>query len=525
MITTDYARIRRELEQLRQEPAKPNRKSPVFDFGLFILLYFFALVLAVTAMLAVGVPIQQYTVFCAVPLAWLGLALLRKAPAYALMITALGAAFLAAVSLCVSQFSGGLCYQAGSRPMASLMIGAGFHAFTGNIACGKVFNIAGMAAAICILGPMVRDAFKIGGFAAFVAALLAVVNPITLGQALTYCDDGFVFQMIAVAAAALAYLAYKPEGRYAGIAKAAAFIAVCLAVNIKAAAVPLCAMLCLFYCLARVIAVAQSGAPHEERTRQYWWLFLYFLAMAVAALCVLGATSYMLNFVRYGNPLHGMLGSAPAGRLPGPVTSPGIHRLPLFAQFFVSLFSPISGGPFADIAPKIPFTFTIQEFNLQTPGASVGGWGIMFSGIFLVSLIIIIRSICVLGKRRAREAKFLLVTLLAVFLPVFFIPGLFSARYYPQLFWLPLAALLCLFVSMKNSAGAQPAKRRRIWMHILSIALCLLLVFNCVTAYNYLAAQAQGSAAGAPGREEHTIVIYGPAKMTLVETMVINTGN
>jgi len=535
MTSTEYSQIRRELEQMRQQPGETGRKSAVFDFGLFILLYFFALVLVATALLAAGVSLGRYTALYAIPLAWLGLAWLRKAPGYALMISALGLLFLAAASLLVSRFiapdgcdkvntyllargwnpfeqtaaafassasdlpygAGWLASQADTRPGASLIIGAGFYALTGNIACGKAFNIAGMAAAVCVAGPLIRDAFKLSGFTAFTAALLAVVNPVTLGQALTYEGDGFMYQTLTVAAAALAYMAYKPEGRFAGMAKAAAFAGVCLAVNIKASALPFCAALCLLCYIARVIGIARSGAPRKTRTKRQLCLLLYFAAMLAAALCALGAATYVTNFLRYGDPFYGMFAAASMNT--DLETLSVIGGLPLAAQVFVSLFSPVSAGPLSEIALKIPFTVTASEFSLASPGAVVGGWGVMFSGIFSLSVLVILWSLAVADKRRSRRGWLILLLLLAVFVPAFFVPYLYSARNYLPLFWLPAAALLCLFSAAEDTRLAPPGKGRMVLRRLLGAALCLLLIVNCVTGYNSLVMQARETDTNAVG--------------------------
>ncbi|MFH1513534.1 MAG: hypothetical protein ABIG45_09300, partial [Bacillota bacterium] len=168
--------------------------------------------------------------------------------------------------------------------------------------------------------------------------------------------------------------------------------------------------------------------------------------------------------------------------------TPKIHSLTLFMQFHVSMYSPSSNQLFTDVIPKNPYTYSATEWKLVTLDANVGGWGILFSGIFLISLAIIFRAIYVMSKRKSRKVKFLIVTLLIIFLPVFFIPYLFSARYYLQLFWLPLAAMICLFIPSSDTdlRGHSAAEGKKPSVRLLGVVLCLLLIFNCVTGYNYL---------------------------------------
>ena len=130
MTTFNYAEIRNELEQMRQTPSQNRQYSAVFDFGLFLLLYLGALALTVTALLALRLPLYTYTVFFPVPLAYLALALLRKAPLRALIISGLGVLFLAAVSLLVSRvFDTGLSSSSYQKTAVGLLTN-GWNPFT-----------------------------------------------------------------------------------------------------------------------------------------------------------------------------------------------------------------------------------------------------------------------------------------------------------------------------------------------------------------------------------------------------------
>ena len=529
MTTFDYSNIRRQLEEMKLDAAgsqAEKRRNPALDFGLFLLLYFAALVLTATAMLAVGMPLQQYTALYALPLAWLMLALLRKAPLYSLLIAICGVLYLAAAGLLAGQFfdtaqdsasyhkvsvgllangwnpftqtmsayantAAGLPYQAGwlpyladNQPNAASIIAACAYALTGNLAYGKVFNLTGMIAAVCIVAPLIKHSFKLSGFGALFAVCFAVFNPVTLGQVFTYYPDGFAYQLLTIGAASFASSAYKPHGRYAPAAKAAAFAAIGLAVNVTASAILYAALICAVYYGARVIAIARSGRSRNTRSKQQWGLFAYFLCLGITAFGVLGATTYALNFLRYGNPLHGMYTALFANAANDALLAPDISALPLFAQFMISLLSPVSAGTFAGITLKIPFTFTSVELTLATLDAATGGWGLLFSGIMAVSLVILVISLILLAIRRSRRAILLIIALIVVMLPPVFLPYLFKARHYMLLFWLPSIALCCLFAAQTHT----------FWLRFLAAALGMLLAFNCVTAYNSLLAQAQTTA-------------------------------
>ncbi|MFH1511905.1 MAG: hypothetical protein ABIG45_00990 [Bacillota bacterium] len=548
MPSQNISQIQQELAQLKRDlengktgkheglpktavPSDP-RRNPLMDFGLFVLAYFFWLIVIVTLEIAAGMGIHEYTCFFAVPCAWLTLAFLRKAPLYALLISAAGVLVITGAAYLASQIydmawdsncyhkpvtgmllhgwnpfeqtmiefanthdvlpynSGWLSYQVNNQPKASFMIAASFYAFTGGIEYGKVFNLLSMIACVCIAAPLLRDAFRLSRLTALLAMLLTAANLITVSQIALYYNDGFTYQMLTVAAVSFAYGVFKPNGAFAPAAKIAAFMAVCIAVNIKTSAALYVAILCAAYIAARLIALRNADGLHR-RNREILWMFVYFAAMAVCAVCVLGAATYVVNFLRYGNPFYGMLGADSMNSLLASLLGPDIHALPLIAQFFVSMFSPTSNSLFTEANLKIPFTFSWDEWTLATMDANVSGWGILFGGIFLVSALIVLVTAARMFRRSPRVSWLLLGVLATVILPAFFIPYLFSARYYLQPFWVPLAALVCLFapgIRMKKSGKPRYPLSRFVKL-ILAPVLCGLLIVNAYTGYRYLEQQ------------------------------------
>ena len=92
-----------------------------------------------------------------------------------------------------------------------------------------------------------------------------------------------------------------------------------------------------------------------------------------------------------------------------------------------------------------------------------------------------------------------------VIVPVFFIPYLFCARYYLQPFWVPLAALICLFapcIRVKKT-GRCKYPVVRVIKHLLAPLLCGLLVVNAYTSVNYFQFQYRGNEAGEAGACRH----------------------
>jgi hypothetical protein len=554
MPSDELTRIQQELLRMKQEmetpesyrrprvkaegsPAKPRKNAPL-DFGLFLVSYFFFLILLVTVEIAAGFGIHRYTCLFAILPAWLTVAWLRRALLYALLIAVFGSLLIAGSAYLASFFfdmawdsncyhkpvagmlalgwnpfeqtminfanthgvlpynSGWLTYQVNTLPKGSFMIGAGFYALTGGIEYGKVFNILSLIACVCIVAPLLRDAFKLGRFAAFLCVLLSCVNLITVSQIALYYNDGFTYQLLTIAAVSFAYLCFKPRGVYAAAAKLAAFLAICVAVNVKTSAALFAAILCAVYFVARAVSILLAKG-RKGRGKEILRMTGYLVLMTVCAVCVLGAANYILNWLRYGDPLYGILCSTSIDSLLNSLMSPDIHQLPLFMQFFVSMFSPTANAQFTGVNLKFPFTFSQEEWSLVTNDANVSGWGILFGGIFLVSVLIVVVTAVRMFRHNRRISVLLLGVLITVIVPVFFIPYLFSARYYLQPFWVTLAALVCLFgpsIRYKDT-GKRKYPFSSLLKVLLAPVLCGLLLVNAYTGVNYVAEQYRQSQA------------------------------
>lgn len=545
----DIRQIRLELEQMKRDLAMDapgnhgadaglkRRKRPCLDAGLFLLSYFFWLVLVVTAELAAGMDIHPYTVFAALPFAWAALAWLRRAPLYALLVTAAGALLLAAASFGVSllydtawnsssyykpvtgmlvngwnpfrqsfaEFAntaavlpyndGWLSYQLGSQPKAAFMIGAAFYALTGSIESGKLFNLVSLIACVLVAVPMLRDAFRLGRAAAFLTAFLACTGPIVLSQLALYHYDGFAFQMLTLVLISFCYILFKPGGALAGAAKAAAFMAACVAANISPTAALLAAVLCAAYGIARTVQIWRSE-DEGERLRPALGLLLYLAVAAVVALLALGAATYLVNFLHYGDPFYGMAGQSAMNNLPENLMGPEIRALPPIVQFFASMFSSMSADAFTQIDLKIPFTISRGEWSLSTMGANVGGWGILFGGIFLLSASIVLVTALHMRRRSPRAFWLLTGVLLMVILPAVFIKGLYNARDYLLPFWVPMAAFVCLFAPTERMDNGAPKHFfASAFKFVLAPVLCALLIVNAYTGTVYLRSQLEQTAA------------------------------
>jgi len=118
---------------------------------------------------------------------------------------------------------------------------------------------------------------------------------------------------------------------------------------------------------------------------------------------------------------------------------------------------------------KIPFSVNMDEILFLTvlpTDTRLSGWGLWFSGILLISLAVIAYYLIRNRRNKTPQYWICLAMVVLVLVPPFFIPGLFWARYYPQLFLLPIVALIILFIKANT-------KRRKILPLLLIIPLLI----------------------------------------------------
>lgn len=354
------------------------------------------------------------------------------------------------------------------------------YTFTNSIETGKCFNILSFIAGFCICFGVLARTGLFNKLQIFFCALFCVANPVSLSQITTYYVDGFLWHTFLICMAALLYLTFWDNGHYKKICFYLIFICINLGFNIKFSALIYFAVLCICFFGYWVISKCKEcgwKAGRKWITRR----FLFFAFAVISGAGLFGATSYGINFFRHANPVYTMIGEGSTEILI-PNLPVVFRNMPHAFRFVASLLSRTNGSLAIDqVEWKIPFTFhaaeisSAQEYDVRT-----AGWGVLFSGIFLLSL-----AIFWIARIRLKEEKKLLVkrmihlsTLLmeALAFCICFVPGLCWARYNGVLFYIPIGVLLFLFASINYSKSGRVLYS--FLAGIMSIALFLNVVPN-----------------------------------------------
>lgn len=309
----------------------------------------------------------------------------------------------------------------------------------GNIEAGKSINLIFMVAAFLVLFWYLQQK-SIRTFGAVAISLLAVCNPITVSQVESFYVDGNLYLCLLLAVVAMLMLWDRSCGVVRRTSLFLLFFAIVFAINLKFTGAVYVGVFCISIYLCWLVLAA--------RKQQFFKVFLkssaLFGGMALVAVLLYGASSYVCNFLEKGNPLYPLVGEDKvdimayselngfAGK-----SEPEKSLRSLFAKSDNSCIGR-SGG---NIQEKIPFSVSIAEIksgkNTDTRAAGMGPW---FSGLFLLAIGI---DVCYLWKIRRKDGALalqLLGILLASALLFLFVPGSWWMRYSAHIYFYVILA-------------------------------------------------------------------------------------
>ena len=146
-------------------------------------------------------------------------------------------------------------------------------------------------------------------------------------------------------------------------------------------------------------------------------------------------------------------------------------------KFTISMFSKVENIAKADkkkATYKIPFTYNNSELEaIKTTDARISGNGVLFSGIFIITIISLFISGYKMYKEQRKVFLMSLIPLLITISLIFILSESWWARYFPQIYYLVL--LNILFLSFQN---------KKSYSIFLSILICLIIYNNSITIWS-----------------------------------------
>lgn len=328
------------------------------------------------------------------------------------------------------------------------------YAFTENIESGKGYTIILMYSAFGILFAYLYDDKKRNLLTSLIVPVLLVFNAITIVQIFNYYVDGALMISILMIMFELIRECEKDKNKQLeNLIVLASNIILCI--NIKFTGIAFAGIYCFVFYVYWLIKAYR--ASKEEFVKQLKIYTMFYIITVLVAVGVVGFSSYTKNFIDHGHPLYPLYGEGHVANMVVMEQPSSFSDKNHIEIFLISIFSkgenvsPTYSELNVQPTLKIPFTILDGEIkNYSIPDIRVGGFGPLFSVVFVVSIIGTIYIILKLIKKKDWN-KFipycLILTITAVLILV--LDGNYWARYIPYFYSVPLL-LLCFLLWKKE---------------------------------------------------------------------------
>ena len=332
--------------------------------------------------------------------------------------------------------------------MGTEEFGAVVYAFTNNIETSKVFNILWIYIGLFTLYGLFKK-IKLSSLKSSLLALVLAINPISITQIFNlYLDGVLSISLFTIIIIEIIKCLYNDNDKELNLILAMAIIWCC---NVKFTGLAFAAIFCIVLYLYRHIRnfIKDKKVFKDNLIKET----IYYLVVVILALVVVGSSTYTKNFVTHGHPLYPLYGKGHVANMVMMEMPDSMQEYSSLRIFLTSIFakgenvSPSYAEVQNDPDLKIPFTTSREEIgNYCIPDIRMGGFGPMFSGIFIITVIGLILTLVELIKKKEYEKLLVygILTLTTIIL-VLALDGSYWARYIPYVFLLPVYLLIHIF--------------------------------------------------------------------------------
>ena len=280
--------------------------------------------------------------------------------------------------------------------MGTEIIAANIYAFTNKIETGKVFTLIMMYIGFGIILEYLYkqrkwENKKFGLIKSLVISILFVLNPISIVQVGTfYVDATLAISLFIIIIELIA--TSSNEKSFENYFILAMAIGMCS--NAKFTGLGYAAVFCAAFYIYNVIKNRKNKEYIIKQT-------IFYIVTVIITFGILGSTSYLKNTIVNKHPFYPLYGEGHVENMVNQEIPKSLAAKPNIMQFFISVFSkgenisPSYSTELNEPDLKIPFTVSAEEINNYTiPDIRVGGFGPLYSGIFIITIGVTI-ALCI----------------------------------------------------------------------------------------------------------------------------------
>ena len=355
-------------------------------------------------------------------------------------------------------------------PKATWIYGASVYKLTGNIETAKSYNLMIIFTTLFIISYLINKIYQ-KRLAAIALAIIACTFPIIWQQIFCLYLDGFM-GLILLLLIIYFYLFTKEDENKEYFLMSSALIIIIS--NIKYTGLFYAGIFCLGYYIYYLI--------NKVKNKDYKPLIkttVSFSIVLIISLLIVGSNSYIKNLVTKGNPLYPIIGKDKIDIITPQQPESFASKSPIEKNFY-SIFSYTANyaTTFNQGTPKLKIPFTSNkdtELNAIVEDTRIGGFGIYFSGIFIISVIVILTYfIITIKNKKYDKLVFIGIPFIITILLMLFFGESWWARYAPQTYFIVIMASFILLTSESKKCYA------------LAFLLFLLCSYNSALIFKHM---------------------------------------
>ena len=355
-------------------------------------------------------------------------------------------------------------------PKASNIFAANVYKFTGNIETGKSLNTIAIVMLFLFTFSFLLYKNKSISFA-LLFSICVVTYPVICAQFLTNYIDLLVYVFLYLTI--FSFFVFE-EDKFIFSKKDNLFLffmLLTISINLKTSLFGYVGL----YCLAYYIWYFYRFIKGELDKKFFINFTITAILSVIVGIFVIGLSVYPKNLIDHGHPFYPLMGEGAVDIMTQNQPKEFKEKTAI-EKFITSFFSEVDDiieTSNEKIKLKIPFAIHKDEIeHVGLPDLRLSGNGIFFSGIFILSIIIIVFGVKDLYNKNSRECILFIIPMSVTLLMIFFLQEAWWARYFPQLYIFVLFALLILDERSKTKITK-----------ILKYGFILVLLVNNLTTF------------------------------------------
>ena len=322
---------------------------------------------------------------------------------------------------------------------------ANAYALTNNIESGKSINTLSIIALFLIIFSYLALRFKKIVFPS-IFALCCITYSVVSSQYLTVYIDFFVYIYLLLLLFSFFVIEFRRNEKELNFGLLIYSLALLMLINIKFNSFAYAGIFCLGYYFYYIYMLIKK----REKEQKFFVKFTTISAInVIVGVFIIGLSVYPKNFIEYGNPFYPLYGENKVDIITENQPAE-FENLPAIEKYTRAMFSKTENMAKAsgrETEYKIPFAVSKDEMNyIRMSDTRISGNGVLFSGIFIISLILLILTSIKMYHYNKKIFIMASIPLAITFLMIFLLSESWWARYFPQTYFIVLIVIFYLYL-------------------------------------------------------------------------------